>query len=77
MVLNSKPNIHLKPIKRIICKVVKATGGEIYMALPEPIPTIRKRDTPEFDERWKKFKLSVSQKKLYEGCEDLYLSNPF
>ena len=47
------------------------------MALPEPIPTIKKRDTPRFDERWKRFKLSVSQKKLYEGCEDLYLSNPF
>jgi len=47
------------------------------MALPEPIPTIKRRDVPEFSERWKKFRLSAKQEELYEGCEELYKKNPF
>lgn len=47
------------------------------MALPEPIPTIKKKNVPEFNERWKKFKLSAAQKKLYEGAEELFRQNQF
>ncbi len=47
------------------------------MALPEPTPTIKKKDVPEFEERWKKFKLNTKQKKLYKNAEELYEENPF
>ncbi|MFQ5883786.1 MAG: hypothetical protein ACE5IO_01645 [Thermoplasmata archaeon] len=47
------------------------------MALPEPIPAIKKKYVEEFNSRWKRFKLSDAQKNLYEGATELYKSNPF
>jgi hypothetical protein len=47
------------------------------MALPEPIPAIKKKHVDEFNRRWKEFKLSDAQKSLYEGAEKLYKKNPF
>ncbi len=47
------------------------------MALPEPIPVIKKRDVPAFNERLKRFRLSDAQKELYEGAKELYEKNPF
>ncbi len=51
------------------------TGGNT-LTLAEPIPTIEKKNVPEFNERWKKFKLSVAQKELYKEAEELYKENP-
>ena len=42
------------------------------MAYPEPIPVIRGKDTEEFLERLRNFKLTPAQKKLYKGARQYY-----
>ncbi len=42
------------------------------MAYPEPIPAIKGKHAEEFLEKLSRFKLTASQKRLYEGSVDLY-----
>ncbi len=43
------------------------------MAYPEPIPALKGKQAKEFLTRLERFRLTSSQKRLYEGAEEFYL----